>query len=77
MGFTSGSGKPVMCAVIIATETLSVEDRLGIDIYLLIVMRISYWKLIMDQEDISQKDLGVCSMVPIYHVTSMHHPREA
>ena len=33
MGFTSGSGKPVMCAIIIAAETLSVEDRLGIDIF--------------------------------------------
>ena len=33
MGFTSGSGKPVMCAIIIAAETLSVENRLGINIF--------------------------------------------
>ena len=33
LGFISGSGKHVMCAVIIAAETLSVEDRLGIDIF--------------------------------------------
>ena len=33
MGFTSGSGKPVMCAILIAAETLSVEDRLGINIF--------------------------------------------
>ena len=33
MGFTSGSGKPVMCAIIIAAETLSIDDRLGIDIF--------------------------------------------
>ena len=33
MGFTSGSGKPMMCAIIIAAETLSIDDRLGIDIF--------------------------------------------
>jgi len=33
LGFTSASGKPVLCAIIFAAETLSVEDRLGIDIF--------------------------------------------
>jgi len=33
LGFTSGNGKPVLCAIIFAAETLSVEDRLGIDIF--------------------------------------------
>ena len=33
LGFTSGTGKPVLCAIIFAAETLSVEERLGVDIF--------------------------------------------
>jgi len=33
LGFTSSDGKPVMCAVIFASQTLTVEERLGIDIF--------------------------------------------
>ena len=33
LGFTSGTGEPVICAIIFAAETLSVEERLGLDIF--------------------------------------------
>ena len=33
LGFTSGTGKPVLCGIIFAAETLSVEERLGIDFF--------------------------------------------
>ena len=33
LGFTSGTGEPVLCAIIFAAETLSVEERLGVDIF--------------------------------------------
>ena len=33
LGFTSGTGEPVLCGVIFAAETLSVDERLGIDIF--------------------------------------------
>ena len=33
LGFTSGTGEPVLCGIIFAAETLTVEDRLGIDIF--------------------------------------------
>ena len=33
MKFTFGTGEHVLCAILIATETLSVEGRLGIDIF--------------------------------------------
>ena len=33
MRITSGSVKPIMCAIIIATETVSIEVKVGIDIF--------------------------------------------
>jgi len=33
LGFTAGNGEPVLCAIIFASETLSAEERLGIDIF--------------------------------------------
>ena len=33
LGFTSGTGEPVLCGIIFAAEKLSVEERLGIDIF--------------------------------------------
>ena len=33
LGFTSSDGKPVMCAIIFASQSLTVEERLGIDIF--------------------------------------------
>ena len=33
LGFTASNGQPVMCAIIFASQTLSTEERLGIDIF--------------------------------------------
>ena len=33
LGFTSSDGKHIMCAVIFASQTLTVEERLGVDIF--------------------------------------------
>ena len=76
MGLTSGSGEPVMCAIIITAETLSVKDRLGIDIFA------------ECNDDISLEDnyrqgryfpggQKCKSMARKYHFISMHLPRGA
>ena len=33
LGFTAGNGEPVLCVIIFASETLTVEERLGVDIH--------------------------------------------
>ena len=33
MGSTAGNGEPVLCIIISASETLTVEKRLGVDIH--------------------------------------------
>ena len=33
MGFTAGNGQPVLCAIIFAGQSLSVEERLGVDLF--------------------------------------------
>ena len=33
LGFTTSNGEPVLCAIIFVSETISVEEQLGIDIF--------------------------------------------
>ena len=33
MGFTAGNGEPVLCVIIFASEKLTIEERLGVDIF--------------------------------------------
>ena len=33
LGFTAGNSEPVLCVIIFASETLTVEERLGVDIH--------------------------------------------
>ena len=33
LGFTASNGKPVKCAIIFALQTLTIEERLGVDIF--------------------------------------------
>ena len=36
LGFTAGNGQPVLCATIFAGQLLSVEQRLGVDLFALV-----------------------------------------
>ncbi len=48
LGFTACNGKPVMCAIIIASQTLSFDERLGIDIF--VSMPISETNIMLSME---------------------------
>ena len=41
--FTAGNGEPVVCFIIFASETLTVEERLGVDIHAAVEPVVILW----------------------------------